>query len=122
MIAEPTDSASAWTPRRARVAGVAAGGWGLLLLTGTHRLVGGAPAAVVLVRLLGVRYLAQAAVLTVARRPPVRIVRTVDVLHALSMVALAGSARYRRPASYSAAIALGLAALAGADPVPRSPH
>jgi hypothetical protein len=101
---------------RLRAAGVAAGGWGVLLLADTRRFVGHAPAAVVLARLLGVRYLVQGAMLTAARQPPVRVVRTVDVLHALSMVALTGSSNYRRPAGISAAIALGLAALAGAGP------
>jgi hypothetical protein len=101
---------------RTRVAGVAGAVWGTLLVVGTHRFVGRAPVAVALTRLLGARYLAQGAVLTGAHRPPVRIVRTLDVLHAVSMVALTGSSRYRRPALLSAAIATGLVILAGAGP------
>jgi hypothetical protein len=103
-------------PRRARAAGVAGAVWGIAVLAGAHRLGGRAPAAVVLARLLGVRYVVQGVALTVTPRPPVRIVQAVDALHAISMLALLGSARYRRPALLSAAIATGLAVLAGTGP------
>jgi hypothetical protein len=99
------------TRGRARAAGVAGVGWGALLLADAERFAGSAPAAVALVRVLAARYLVQGVLLTVSGRPPVRIVRVVDVLHALSMFTLAGSRRYRRPALISAGVALGLAAL-----------
>ncbi len=63
-------------------------------------------------RLLGARYGVQGAVLVVAPRPWVRVVRAVDLLHALSMAAFLGSPRYRRPALASAALSVGLALLA----------
>lgn len=105
---------------RTRAAGVAGGLWGVLLLAGSRRFAGSAPVAVALVRVLAVRYLAQGMLLTGLGRPPARAARMADTLHALSMLALVGSRRYRRPALISAAVAVGLAALAG--PAPRCPH
>jgi hypothetical protein len=87
--------------------------WGIVLLAGAHRFVGRGRAAVVAARLLGSRYLAQGAVLIATPRAPVRTVRIVDALHAASMLAFMGSARYRRPALVSATIAVGLVVLAG---------
>jgi hypothetical protein len=90
---------------------VAAGVWGAALLVRAHTFAGPAPVAVALVRLLGARYVAQAVLLTLAEAPLERAVRAVDILHALSMLALVGSRRYRRPALISAAVAVGLASL-----------
>jgi hypothetical protein len=67
---------------------------------------------VTVARLLGARYGVQGAMLLVVPRPPVRVVRAVDVLHALSMLAFLGSPRYRRPALASAAFSVGLTLLA----------
>lgn len=114
------DLPSAVSLRRTRAAGAAGALWGIALLVGTRRFIGAAPVAVGLTRLLGARYVAQGVALTVAPGPITQAVRGVDVLHALSMVALSGSSRYRRPALLSAAIAVGLAALAGNGPYPRS--
>ncbi len=67
------------------------------------------------VRLLGARLVVQhAAVLAVPEARTVRIGAAVDLLHAASMVPLAGSAPYRRAAVISGAVASGYAVLAPA--------
>ena len=72
------------------------------------------------VRLLGARLLVQhAAVLAVPEPGVVRAGSAVDLLHAASMVPLVRSARYRRAALISGAVATGYAALAPAV-APRS--
>lgn len=106
--------------RRSRLAGVVAGICGVILLSVPRRFVGSAPRAVIVARLLGARYGVQGAVLVVVPRPPVRAVRVVDLLHALSMLAFLGSPRYRRPALSSAALSVGLTVLA--RPSPRHLH
>lgn len=107
--------------RRNRLAGAVAGVWGVILLSAPRWFVGSAPGAVTVARLLGARYGVQGAVLVVAPRPPVRAVRAVDLLHALSMLAFLGSPRYRRPALSSAALSVGLTLLARPAPCRRHP-
>lgn len=94
-----------------RLAGFANGAWGAMLVGDPRRFAGDAPIAVFAARLLGARYLVQGAVLSTSAQPPIRIVRALDLLHALSMLALLGSPRHRRPALLSATVALGLTAL-----------
>ncbi len=93
------------------LAGFANGAWGAMLVGDPRRFAGDTPIAVFAARLLGARYLVQGVVLSTSSRPPVRIMRALDQLHALSMLALLGSPRYRRPALFSATVALGLTAL-----------
>ncbi len=104
--------ASGSAVRRSRLAGIVAGVCGVILLSAPRRFVGPAPRAVTVARLLGARYGVQGVVLVVVPGPPVRAVRAVDVLHALSMLAFLGSPRYRRPALASAALSVGLTLLA----------
>ncbi|PPJ10442.1 hypothetical protein C5E44_25930 [Nocardia nova] len=104
--------ASGSAVRRSRLAGIVAGVCGVILLGVPRRFVGPAPRAVTVARLLRARYGVQGLVLVVVPRPPVRVVRAVDVLHALSMLAFLGSSRYRRPALASAAFSVGLTLLA----------
>jgi hypothetical protein len=82
-----------------------------MLLAKPRRFAGDVPIAVFAARLLGARYLVQGVVLSTSSQPPVRLVRTLDLLHALSMLALLGSPRYRKPALLSATVALGLTTL-----------
>ena len=92
-------------------AGFANGAWGAMLVGDPRRFAGDAPIAVFAARLLGARYLVQGMVLSTASQPPVRMMRALDLLHALSMAALLASPRYRRPALLSGTVAIGLTAL-----------
>jgi hypothetical protein len=82
----------------------------VLRVTRTHDT---SPAARCTVRILGARYLVQSAGGLLVRRPwTARADALVEVVHALSMVGLAGLSRpHRRAALTSAAVATGFAAL-----------
>jgi hypothetical protein len=102
------------TPSGVRALAFVRGAWGAACLVAPRRIgraagVGpGDRRAIIAVRVLGLRETAQAVLVGTARSPEVSAVGVwVDLVHALSMVALAGgSARYRRPALASAATAV----------------
>jgi hypothetical protein len=99
-----------------RLIGAATVALGLVLVTGPEAVAktvaGRSSPKVAVVRLLGVRYLAQGvAQLARPRASVLAISAVVDVLHAASMFGLAAEhAEYRRPALLSGAVATGSAA------------
>jgi len=105
---------ASWLVRTAGALGVA---WGALLLergeTTWGRVAGRPPtsADLVGVRVLGLRHLVQGAAQVAAPQRLRRLFVAVDVVHALTMLALAGAdERRRRPAVLSAVVALASAA------------
>ncbi len=94
--------------------------WGLALLTRPRRVIAALcpefPASRLwIVRVLGVRLVAQHAVVLLAPEAPVvRIASAVDLLHAATMVLPLASARYRRAALISGGVAAAYAAVAPA--------
>jgi hypothetical protein len=95
-------------------------GWGIALLVAPERVVRltagrqSSPFERGVARLLGARHLVEVSYLMAASHPARRPVVLVECLHAASMVGLAAvSDRYRRPAIFSASVALALAALTG---------
>lgn len=100
---------------RVRVADLARLGLGVLLLVrpelpATATRTPGSDAVRTITRLLGARYVAQAALVTAVASPrALRVGAVIEGLHASSMYALAGVDRtHRRLASASAVIASGL--------------
>jgi hypothetical protein len=111
----------------ARLLAGVGGAWGLALLVRPERVAGALcpelpRSRYPVVRLLGLRHVAQnAAVLAFPAGPVLRAAAAVDLLHAASMVPVVRSAPHRRAALVSGGVAAAYAALA---PVlaPRSPR
>ncbi len=106
--------------RPTRVLSGVGAAWGLALLLRPRQVVAALcpelpRSRIWVVRVLGARLVAQhAAVLAAPDAPLVRAASAVYLLHAVSMVPLLRSARYRRPALISGGVAAAYAALAPA--------